>query len=109
MTTFPVEADDLPKVPVLGSTVHLVGLDEAAHIILGWAETPAPGSAKVAIAFNPERSVKAQRDPRVAEALLEADLRFPDGVGVVWAARQRGAVRRRFSVVRSCPGVVCGT
>jgi N-acetylglucosaminyldiphosphoundecaprenol N-acetyl-beta-D-mannosaminyltransferase len=91
MTTFPAEADDLPRIPVLGSTVHLVGLEEAARMILGWAVTSAPGPAKVAIAFNPERSVKAQRDPRVAEALLEADLRFPDGVGVVWAARQRGA------------------
>jgi N-acetylglucosaminyldiphosphoundecaprenol N-acetyl-beta-D-mannosaminyltransferase len=102
------DATALPDIPVLGSPVHLVGLEEAAHIMIGWARQrraappdaegaaseTAPvdtGVTRVAIAFNPERSVKAQRDPRVAEALLEADLRFPDGVGVVWAARRRGA------------------
>ena len=36
--------------------------------------------------------MKAQRDPAAAEALLEADLCYPDGVGAVWAAGRQGAV-----------------
>ncbi len=95
----------LPLISVLGSPLHGVGLEEAAAIVLGWArDDTAPvhgdesrlggrrGSPRVATSFNPELAVKAQRDPLVAEALLAADLRYPDGVGVVWAAGRRGAV-----------------
>ncbi|MHB0979997.1 MAG: WecB/TagA/CpsF family glycosyltransferase [Thermoleophilia bacterium] len=46
---------------------------------------------RTAVSFNPELVIRAQRDPAAAEALLAADLRYPDGVGVVWAAARRGA------------------
>ncbi|HZJ28649.1 MAG TPA: WecB/TagA/CpsF family glycosyltransferase, partial [Solirubrobacterales bacterium] len=45
---------------------------------------------RMAVSFNPELVVRAQDDEAVAEALLAADLRFPDGIGVVWAAARRG-------------------
>lgn len=87
----------------------MVGLEEAASIVIGWAHGAAartgkhelpkrglsdsgPSVVRVATSFNPELAVRAQRDPAVAEALLAADLRYPDGVGVVWAAARRGAV-----------------
>jgi N-acetylglucosaminyldiphosphoundecaprenol N-acetyl-beta-D-mannosaminyltransferase len=95
-----------PVVSVLGSPMHQVGFEQAAATVIGWACGPparvnhAPGAersdtgarARVATAFNPELAVRAQGDPRVTEALLGADLRYPDGVGVVWAAGRRGAV-----------------
>lgn len=95
-----------PVVSVLGSPMHQVGFEQAAATVIGWACGPparvnhAPGAessdtggrTRVATAFNPELAVRAQGDPRVTESLLGADLRYPDGVGVVWAAGRRGAV-----------------
>jgi N-acetylglucosaminyldiphosphoundecaprenol N-acetyl-beta-D-mannosaminyltransferase len=60
-------------------------------------DTGGPGGAaafqvtRTAVSFNPELVIRAQRDPAAADALLAADLRYPDGVGVVWAAARRGA------------------
>ncbi|MHB9148993.1 MAG: WecB/TagA/CpsF family glycosyltransferase [Thermoleophilia bacterium] len=82
------------SISVLGLPFHRVGLDEAAELVLGWASCPldgAPGGrTRTALSFNPELVVRAQDDEAVAEALLAADLRFPDGIGVVWAAARRG-------------------
>ncbi len=39
---------------------------------------------------NPEFIVDAGRDPAFAAVLRRADLRVPDGVGVLWAARRLG-------------------
>jgi N-acetylglucosaminyldiphosphoundecaprenol N-acetyl-beta-D-mannosaminyltransferase len=39
---------------------------------------------------NPEFIMAARRDPAFAAALRRADLRVPDGVGVLWAARLLG-------------------
>lgn len=99
---------EFPVVSVLGSPMHQVGFEEAVATVTGWARRPSgragqavePARAgrgteartRVATAFNPELAVRAQDDPRVTEALLAADLRYPDGVGVVWAAGRRGAV-----------------
>jgi N-acetylglucosaminyldiphosphoundecaprenol N-acetyl-beta-D-mannosaminyltransferase len=65
---------------------------------LGRTEGDAPSSAqseiaptKVVVSFNPELVMRAQQDPAAAEALLEADLCYPDGVGAVWAAGRQGA------------------
>ena len=106
---------EIPVVSVLGSPMHQVGFEAAVATVTGWATRPsdrvgdglAPAGdglgpagtgrgtgvrTRVATAFNPELAVRAQDDPRVTEALLAADLRYPDGVGVVWAAGRRGAV-----------------
>ncbi len=92
----------LASISVLGLPFHRVGLSEAASLILGWASRrladtgaaahdAAPGvRTRMAVSFNPELVVRAQDDEAVAEALLAADLRFPDGIGVVWAASRRG-------------------
>lgn len=97
----------LSSISVLGLSFHRVGLDEAAELVLGWAASApgdlpsdrragsrdaAPGdrTTRMALSFNPELAVRAQDDEAVTEALLAADLRFPDGIGVVWAAARRG-------------------
>jgi N-acetylglucosaminyldiphosphoundecaprenol N-acetyl-beta-D-mannosaminyltransferase len=73
--------------PIEGS-VPLAGSNQAA------------GLTHVAVSFNPELVMRALRDPVVAEALLEADLAYPDGVGAVWAARRQGVPG-----VRRTPGI----
>lgn len=96
-----------PSISVLGLPFHRIGLEEATSRVLEWAKRPelnarsrlvgdgaAPLGGPVtwtAVSFNPELVIRAQREPGVAEALLAADLRYPDGVGVVWAAARRGA------------------
>lgn len=87
------------SISVLGFPFHRVGLEEAAAWVLeraagGGGLSGSGGEAGVtaaAVSFNPELVVRAQGDPAAAEALLAADLRYPDGVGVVWAAGRRGA------------------
>ena len=39
---------------------------------------------------NPEFIIDARRDPQFATVLQRADLRVPDGIGVLWAARLLG-------------------
>jgi exopolysaccharide biosynthesis WecB/TagA/CpsF family protein len=108
------------SVSVLGLAVHLVSLDQAAAWVVEWARAgtaardsslaPAPSAVPTAVAgpaptaaaaeepvrthlavsFNPELVMRAHHDPLAAEALLGADLRYPDGVGVVWALSRQG-------------------
>lgn len=82
-----------PSVSVLGLPFHRVGLEEAATLVLERARLSAGGSGGrwTAVSFNPELVIRAQREAGVAEALVAADLRYPDGVGVLWAAARRGA------------------
>ena len=54
--------------------------------IAGAASVP----CRIAVSFNPELVMRAIDDPVAAEAVLDADLRFPDGVGAVWAAGRQG-------------------
>ncbi|MCX7569498.1 WecB/TagA/CpsF family glycosyltransferase [Tumebacillus sp. DT12] len=42
------------------------------------------------ITANPEIIMMAQKDPRIMELLLEADLVTPDGIGAVWASQYYG-------------------
>ncbi|MHB1345019.1 MAG: WecB/TagA/CpsF family glycosyltransferase, partial [Thermoleophilia bacterium] len=74
-----------------------IGVPPGDHLA-GRSRLPGDGAAPLggpvtwtAVSFNPELVIRAQREPGVAEALLAADLRYPDGVGVVWAAARRGA------------------
>ena len=93
-----------PSLSVLGFTLDVVSLEQAAQWVIAAAEEPAAagegsrpagGAAarrtRVAVSFNPELIVRAQRDPLAADALLSADVCYPDGVGAVWAAERQGA------------------
>jgi exopolysaccharide biosynthesis WecB/TagA/CpsF family protein len=82
-----------PTISVLGFPLDLVTLEQAAQ----WTLTAAMGAGAptgrtaIAVSFNPELVMRAQRDPAAAEALLKVDLCYPDGVGAVWAAGRQGA------------------
>ena len=82
-----------PSLSVLGFPLDVVTLEQAAQwVIVAAVEEPAsPGRTKSAVSFNPELVARAQQDPAAAEALLNADLCYPDGVGAVWAAGRQGA------------------
>jgi exopolysaccharide biosynthesis WecB/TagA/CpsF family protein len=80
-----------PSISVLGFPLDVVTLDQAADWLLGQAAGGAvAGRASLAVSFNPELVMRAQQDPAVAEALWAADLTYPDGVGVTWAAQRQG-------------------
>ena len=80
----------LPQVSILGFPLHLVDRERAAALLLDVAAGVRGGPTRIAVSFNPELIVGAQDDPAAAEAVLAADLRFPDGVGAVWAAARQG-------------------
>ncbi len=79
-----------PSVSILGFAAHRVTLEEAAEWVLECADEGQWERTRLAVSLNPELLVRAQEDERIASALAEADLRFPDGVGAVWAARMQG-------------------
>jgi UDP-N-acetyl-D-mannosaminouronate:lipid I N-acetyl-D-mannosaminouronosyltransferase len=62
-------------------------LDAMARYVL-----PDTGSvtSAVAVAINPEKIMTARGDPATRRVLDEATLRYPDGIGVVWALRRKG-------------------
>ncbi|MCL5736225.1 MAG: WecB/TagA/CpsF family glycosyltransferase, partial [Actinobacteria bacterium] len=98
------DAPSASVISVQGFSLDVVGLEEAARWVIEAAgqASPAPevsrgdrrgerGGTKIAVSFNPELVIRAERDPGAAEALLQADLCYPDGVGAVWAAGRLGA------------------
>ena len=82
-----------PSLSVLGFTLDIVTLEQAAQWAIDAAVEAAAADARtrLAVSFNPELVMRAQSDPAAAAALLEADLCYPDGVGAVWAAGRQGA------------------
>ena len=82
---------EFPVIHVLGLPLEVVDKEQAvAWVMAAAGRAWADGPTKLAVSFNPELAVRAQQDPMAAEAVLAADLRYPDGVGAVWAARQQG-------------------
>lgn len=81
------------SITVLGFPLDVVTLEQAAEWSISVADNAAgvAGRTALAVSFNPELVMRAQRDPAAAEALLDADLCYPDGVGAVWAAHRLGA------------------
>ena len=105
-----------PSVSVLGFRLDLVTLEQAAQRIVSVAGERKPseiaaassGPAFLAVSFNPELVMRAQKDPAVAEALLNADLCYPDGVGAVWAARRQLARLAPAATGAAAPERVAG-
>jgi len=54
------------------------------------ARAIAEGRPRLVISVNPERIMRAGRDPEFAAVLRRADLALADGAGVLWAARRLG-------------------
>ncbi len=79
-----------------GFPLDVVTLEQAAQWVIAAAaeragDRPAGTHAHAPSRSIPNWSMRAQHDPAAAEALLNADLCYPDGVGAVWAAGRQGA------------------
>lgn len=72
---------------LLGLPVDPLTLTEAADWVLDAARGDRP---RLVVTLNPEIAVGAFDDPKLLEALRNADLSVADGVGIAWAARLRG-------------------
>jgi N-acetylglucosaminyldiphosphoundecaprenol N-acetyl-beta-D-mannosaminyltransferase len=83
----------LERVEILGVQVHAVTYRQVLDIIQSWI---AEGHPHQLATVNPEFVMLAQHNPAFRQALNQADLCVPDGVGLLWAARrlQRGLPER---------------
>ena len=79
-----------PTVDILGVAVHRIDVAGMLAQVATWLAAP-PSPCRQICTVNPEFIIDAGRDPTFAAALARADLRVPDGIGVLWAARRRGA------------------
>lgn len=84
----------MPTVEILGVPVHRVDVPTTLDQIARWIASPTTTCRQICT-VNPEFIIDAHRDARFAEVLRRADLRVPDGVGVLWAARLLGAPLRQ--------------
>jgi N-acetylglucosaminyldiphosphoundecaprenol N-acetyl-beta-D-mannosaminyltransferase len=83
----------LPTIDILGVTVHVIDFAGTLTLIEQWIAEAASMTQPVTrqiCTVNPEFIIDARHDPAFAAVLRRADLRAPDGVGVVLAARLRG-------------------
>jgi N-acetylglucosaminyldiphosphoundecaprenol N-acetyl-beta-D-mannosaminyltransferase len=79
----------------LGIKVHQIDFAGALAQIEIWInQANSPPAPRQICTVNPEFIIDARRDPNFAAVLQRADLCVPDGVGVLWAARQFGAPLR---------------
>ncbi len=85
-----VQADPVGTISILGVAVHRVDFPGTLAILGRWVAEFRRGEVSVCrqiCTVNPEFIMEARRNPAFAQALAEADLRVPDGVGILWAAR----------------------
>ncbi|MCX6044653.1 MAG: WecB/TagA/CpsF family glycosyltransferase [Chloroflexi bacterium] len=83
---------DQPRVTILGVSIHAVDFQATLAQIAAWirpAESPSTICRQICT-VNPEFIMDARRDPQFAAVLQRADLRVPDGIGVLWATRLLG-------------------
>jgi len=83
------DADALPTIPIrpIGVDVHDVTFDEAVELIIGWARE---GSGGYVSTPNVDHLVRARRDPDFRELMMNARLRVPDGMGLIYGSRLGG-------------------
>lgn len=79
----------IPTVDILGVSIHRVNVAATLDQIGAWIAAPTTICHQICT-VNPEFIIDAGRNPTFAAALARADLRVPDGVGVLWAARLLG-------------------
>lgn len=83
----------IPTVDILGVAVHRVdvaGMLAQIEVWIAAARRSETSVCRQICTVNPEFIMDAQDDPAFAAALRRADLRVPDGVGVLWAAKRQG-------------------
>lgn len=77
----------MKEINILGTRIDSLGLDESLKEI---SEALVAGKEQRIVTANPELIYKADKDKNLQEVINTADLVLPDGIGVVWAARQFG-------------------
>lgn len=82
-----VDPTPLPTVRIGDLEIHNVGFDDAVEEIWRLVEA---GSGGVVCTPNADYVVRARRDHVFREAIAAADLRVPDGMGIVYASRIAG-------------------
>lgn len=91
-------------VDILGVAIDCIDFAAMLTQISVWVDEAnaggSPAHCRQICTVNPEFIIEAQRNPDFAAALSRADLRAPDGVGVLWAARVN-SVRLRERVTGS--------
>ncbi len=88
---------EFPTVDILGVAVHRIDAAGMLAQIGAWVDAARRGQTvgcRQICTVNPEFIMDAQGDPAFAAVLRRADLRVPDGVGVLWAAQRMGVLLR---------------
>lgn len=83
----------LTEVQLFDFPVHLID----RHQALDWlAERLERREATQVVTLNPEMIMQSDADPALRRIVKQADLVIPDGIGLVWALRQKGYPARRL-------------
>lgn len=77
----------MKELSILGIRIDPFSLDESIRVICEALES---GKEQRIVTANPELIISAEKDQNLREVINTADLVLPDGIGVVWAARQLG-------------------
>jgi len=83
-----------PTVNILGISIHKLDFAATLAQIESWIEHAPVHAIHQICTVNPEFIMDARYDPNFAAVLQRADLRVPDGIGVLWAARLFGSPLR---------------
>ncbi|RTG93331.1 glycosyltransferase [Thermus scotoductus] len=88
----------MDRLEILGLPLDPVGMEAALKRIEGFLKA---NTTHQVVTLNPEIAVRAQEDKALKEAIREAELITPDGVGILWAVKRlRGvALRERVTGV----------
>ena len=79
---------DVKRTEICGVPVDCLTMSDAVRVTEHWIEM---GEHPLAIlAVNPEKVIRAQRDPTLLATLQASGLLIPDGIGVVFAVRLLG-------------------
>ncbi len=84
----------METVNILGISIHKVDFPAALTQIESWIGHAPAHPVRQICTVNPEFIIDAQYDPAFAAVLQQADLRVPDGIGVLLAARLFGSPLR---------------
>ena len=74
----------MKQVDILGIPFDAMRFDEALDLLESYLDEP---QNHIIVTPNPEGVMQARRNPAFHDALLDADLRLADGIGIVLASR----------------------
>ncbi len=83
------DAPGVERIRVLGLPISVITYDRWMALIDSWVNST-DGRLHHVCTVNPEMLMIARRDPVFRVVLERADLTVPDGIGLLWAAKQRG-------------------